>query len=161
MPKKKSKRKKVRRKLPWIKITITIIVLVCGLLYILQEYGSLNISKDLLEGYIPKTEIEVALYFSDSDSDHLVAEQRKIKNVFSQQQKIRRTVEELIRGPKGKLIRTIPSATRLNDASIDSDGVVWLDFSSKLSEDHPGGSSSEIVTVYSIVNTVLLKKLKQ
>lgn len=132
------------------------IILVCGLLYILKEYGDLDISKDLLKGYIPKTEIEVALYFTDPHSDYLVEEQRIIKHVFSQQQKIRRTVEELIKGPKGKLIRTIPSTTRLKDVRIDSDGVVWLDFSSNLSQDHPGGSSSEIMTVYSIVNTVLL-----
>jgi hypothetical protein len=39
---------------------------------------------------------------------------------------------------------------------IDNDRVVWLDFSDHLSRDHPGGSSAEIITVYSIVNTVLL-----
>ena len=156
MAKKTSKRKKVKRKSSWLKFTIAMIILVCGLLYILKEYGDLDISKDLLKGYIPKTEIEVALYFTDPHSDYLVDEQRIIKNVFSQQQKIRRTVEELIKGPKGKLIRTIPSATRLKDVRIDSDGVVWLDFSSNLSQDHPGGSSSEIMTVYTIVITVLL-----
>ena len=156
MPKKTSKRKKVKRKSPWLKFTIATIILVCGLLYILQKYGGLDISKDLLKGYIPKTEIEVALYFTDPHSDYLVDEQRIIKNVFSQKQKITKTIEELIKGPKGKLIQTIPSATRLKDVSIDSNGVVWLDFSSNLSQDHPGGSSSEIMTVYSIVNTVLL-----
>jgi len=156
MPKKTSKRKKVKRKSSRLKFTIAMIILVCGLLYILQEYGGLDISKDLLKGYIPKTEIEVALYFTDPHSDYLVGEQRIIKNVFSQKQKITKTVEELIKGPKGKLIQTIPSATRLKDVGIDSDGVVCLDFSSNLSQDHPGGSSSEIMTVYSIVNTVLL-----
>ncbi len=156
MAKKTSKRKKVKRKSPWLKFVVAIIIIGCGLLYIVQKYGGLDFSKDLLKGYIPKTEIEVALYFTDPHSDYLVDEKRIIKNVFSQQQKIRRTVEELIKGPKGKLIRTIPSATRLKDVRIDSDGVVWLDFSSNLSQDHPGGSSSEIMTVYSIVNTVLL-----
>ncbi len=156
MAKKSSKRKKNVRKFPWFKLFSVLVVITGGLVYISLRYGELNISSDLLKGYLPKREIEVDLYFADPHSDYLVNEKRKIKNAFSQQQKIVKTIEEIIKGPKGNLILTVPPTTRLKNVRIDGDGVVWLDFSSNLSQDHPGGSSSEIMTVYSIVNTVLL-----
>ena len=48
---------------------------------------------------------------------------------------------------------------------IDRNGVARINFSSHLSRNHPGGSSAEIITVYSIANTVILnfdyiKKIK-
>ena len=156
MPKKKSKSKKSERRFPIFKVTIAIFVFVCVLIYGLQKYGDLDISKDFLKGLIPKREIKVALYFADPHSEYLVNEQREIKDAFSKKQKIAKTIDELIKGPKGNLIHTIASTTRLNNIQIDSDGIVWLDFNSHLSQDHPGGSLSEIMTVYSIVNTVLL-----
>ena len=156
MPKKKSKTKKNKRRFPLLKVTITILIFVCVLFYGLNKYGDLDISKDLLKGLIQKGEIEVALYFADPHSEYLVNEQREIKDAFSKKQKIAKTIDELIKGPKGNLIHTIPSTTRLNNIHINGDGIVWLDFDAHLSQDHPGGSSSEIMTVYSIVNTVLL-----
>jgi spore germination protein GerM len=61
-----------------------------------------------------------------------------------------------MKGPRGNLINAIPKNTKLEDVRIDNDGVVWVDFSSHLSSAHPGGSSAELITVYSIVNTILL-----
>jgi len=152
----KSKGKKVARKFPWLKLVIALVIIIAGFLYFLLKYGELDIARDLLKGYIPKGEVEVNLYFADPHSDYLVAEKRKIENAFSQKQKISKTIEVLIKGPKGKLIQTIPPTTIVKNVRIDNNYVVWIDFSHHLSNDHPGGSSSEIMTVYSIVNTVLL-----
>ncbi len=156
MTKKSSKRKKVVRKFPWFKLVMALVIIIAGFLYFLLKYGELDITRDLLKGYLSKGKIEVNLYFADPHSDYFVAEKRIIDNVFSQKQKISKTIEALINGPKGKLIQTIPSNTIVNNVLIDNNGIVWIDFSSQLSNDHPGGSSSEIMTVYSIVNTVLL-----
>lgn len=137
-------------------MAIAMVMIACGLLYLRYQYGGLDGAKDWLNGLMKKRAINVALYFTDPDTDSLVPEQREINDVFSKKQKIAKTIDELIKGPKGNLVHTIPSATRLRNVRIDSDGIVWLDFDSHLSKDHPGGSSSEIMTVYSIVNTVLL-----
>ena len=150
-----SKRKGTRR-LHWLMLIIALIIITSGIIYFLVQYGGVLISKDLLKNYLSRREIEVDLYFGNPNSDNLIRESRKITKVFSQQQKITKAIEELIKGPKGKLIRTIPSTTIVKNVRIDSNGVVWLDFSSHLSQDHPGGSSAEIMTIYSIVNTVLL-----
>lgn len=153
--KRKSKRRG-NRKLYWLMLIIVLVIITCGIVYFLAQYGGVHISKDLLKSYPSKREIEVDLYFGNPSSDNLVSESRKIAEVFSQKQKITRTIKELIKGPKGKLIHTIPPTTILKNVRIDSNGVAWLDFSSHLSHDHPGGSSAEIMTIYSIVNTVLL-----
>lgn len=153
--KSRSKRRDTR-KLHWLVLIIALIIIIGGIVYFLGQYGGLPISKDLIKGYLSKREIEVDLYFGDPISDNLISESRKIPKVFSQQQKITKTIEELIKGPRGGLIQTIPPHTTIKNVRIDSNGVVWLDFSSHLSQDHPGGSSAEIMTVYSIVNTILL-----
>ena len=154
--KSKSKKRKRSVALTWLKVVIVLIILMSGFAYIVVRTGRFSLSKDFLRDLLAKREIEVDLYFSDPLSDHLVPERRIIPKSFSQQQKITNTIQELIKGPKGKLVHTIPTSTRLVSVHIDRYGVVWLDFSSNLSRDHPGGSSAEIATVYSIVNTVLL-----
>ena len=100
--------------------------------------------------------MEINLYFADPDSDYLSAEQRVIHKSFTQKQGIAQTIKELIAGPRGRLIRTTPTQTTLKNVRIDNKGVVFLDFTAQLSRGHPGGSSAEITTVYSIVNTILV-----
>jgi len=153
---KRTSKRRGTRKLHWLMLIIALIITTSGIIYFLVQYGVVPISKDLFKNYLSRREREVDLYFGNPHSDNLIRESRKIPKVFSQQQKITKTVEELIKGPKGKLIRTIPPTTVVKNVRIDSSGVVWLDFSSHLSKDHPGGSSAEITTIYSIVNTVLL-----
>ena len=104
----------------------------------------------------PAERITVDLYYADPERDGLKAEQRDISPLSSPSQTISQTLRELMRGPRGNLINAIPKNTKLKDVRIDNDGVVWVDFSSQLSRAHPGGSSAEIMTVYAIVNTILL-----
>jgi spore germination protein GerM len=42
----------------------------------------------------------------------------------------------------------------LRSISITRDGIARVDFSASLTREHPGGTSSEMLTVYSIVNTL-------
>jgi len=58
-------------------------------------------------------------------------------------------LEELIKGPtNSSLSPTLPSQTEVRALYI-------MDFSSSLKEKHPGGSTGELLTVYSIVDTLL------
>jgi germination protein M len=61
---------------------------------------------------------------------------------------------ELIRGPQSPgLLPTVPADTRLLNAYEIGDMLV-LDFTHELQTNHMGGSTSELLTVYSIVNTM-------
>ena len=149
-------KKKSKKNVPWWKILFFLTILFAGIFYFLSEYDGFNVLKDKFEQFLSKRDMEVNLYFADPDSEYLSAERRIISKAITQKQRITQTIKELISGPRGRLIRTTPTQTILKSVRIDNKGVVFLDFSAHLSRNHPGGSSAEISTVYSIVNTVLL-----
>ena len=95
--------------------------------------------------------VEVNLYFSDSQAMYLVPEKRKIPQTPSL---ARQAVIELIKGPENSdLYPTIPEGTQANEVYI-ADDIAYIDLSEEIFENHPGGSSGELMTVYSIVNTL-------
>ncbi|MBM7855453.1 spore germination protein GerM [Desulfohalotomaculum tongense] len=95
--------------------------------------------------------IPVVLYFANHRG-YLVAQQREIPKVDGI---ARMTMQELAKGPEADcgLLPTLPPGTQLKDINI-RDGVCIVDWTKELKENHPGGSSSELLTVYSIVNTL-------
>ena len=99
---------------------------------------------------------EVLLYFSDGEGEYLIGEKRKISKRNVAKEEAEETIIELIKGPKGKLIPTLPPRTELLTLEISDAGVAKVNFSPALSKDHPGGSSAEMMTVYSIVNSLSL-----
>jgi spore germination protein GerM len=107
-----------------------------------------------------KTELQerkvVTLYFSEEEGEYLTGEKREISIKGNVQEDAKEVVEELIKGPKGKLIRTLPPRTRLLALRVDEGGLAKVNFDRALSRDHPGGSSAEIMTVYSVVNSLIL-----
>ena len=96
----------------------------------------------------------VTLYFSDPEGEYLVGEKRKILKRREVKEEAGETITELIKGPKRKLIPTLPSRTKLLSLQVDEKGVAKVNFNKALSKDHPGGSSAEIMTLYSIVNSL-------
>ena len=98
----------------------------------------------------------VTLYFSDSEGEYLVGEKREILKKREAREEAEETITELIKGPKGKLIPTLPLRTKLLSLQLDERGLAKVNFNKALSKDHPGGSSAEIMTVYSIVNSLTL-----
>ena len=98
----------------------------------------------------------VTLYFSGEEGEYLIGEKREIVERGSAQEEAKEIIHELIKGPKGRLIRTLPPRTKLLSLRIDEKGVAEINFDQTLSRDHPGGSSAEMMTVYSIVNSLIL-----
>jgi len=99
---------------------------------------------------------EVLLYFSDGEGEYLVGERREILKKSDLMEEAKEAINELIEGPKGRLTRTLPPRTKLLGLQIEEGGVAKVDFNKALSSDHPGGSSAEIMTLYSIVNSLNL-----
>ncbi len=99
---------------------------------------------------------EVLLYFSDREGGYLIGERRKILKKDALREEAKETVIELIKGPEGKLLRTLPPRTKLLNLQVNDAGLAKVDFNQALSKDHPGGSSAEMMTVYSIVNSLAL-----
>ena len=95
--------------------------------------------------------LEVNLYFSDSQGMYLVPEKRKVEKTSNLAKQI---IVELIKGPvRSDLYTAIPEGTSVNEVYIVND-IAYVDLSEEIFKNHFGGSSGELMAVYSIVNTL-------
>jgi germination protein M len=100
--------------------------------------------------------INVKLYFASSTSTLLQAEDRFVPYHDNLHDQAFEVMKELVKGPSGELIPTIPEGTIARDLFITKDGVAYADFSAAMSANHTGGSLGEMNTVFSIVDTLTL-----
>jgi len=105
---------------------------------------------------VPETKRTVTLYFSDAEGEYLTGEKREILKKSSVQEEAKELVAELTHGPKGKLIPTLPAETKVLALELDEPGIAKVSFNRALVKGHPGGSSAELMTVYSVVNSLTL-----
>jgi spore germination protein GerM len=98
----------------------------------------------------------VHLYFSDKDNSFLKAETRDLFHSDKLEEFGKNIVEALIEGPRTGLMRTIPAGTTLKAFYITRDGTAYVDLSETIRDAHPGGVKSELLTIYSIVNSLTL-----
>lgn len=98
----------------------------------------------------------VRLYFASPDADYLKVEARRILREERMTDEAKALVEELIRGPQGNLDPTLPPETQLRELYIvPEEKCVYLDFNQAFRANHPGGSAGELLTIYSLVNTLI------
>ena len=153
----KSKRKKrSSKKGNGGKVLFLLILIGIGLIVFFHRQIYDSIKPFLSRRGISVERREVFLYFSDREGGYLIGERRKILKKDALREEARETVLELIKGPEGKLLRTVPPRTKLLNLQVNDAGLAKVDFSQALSKDHPGGSSAEMMTVYSIVNSLSL-----
>jgi len=98
----------------------------------------------------------VRLYFASPDADYLKVEARKILREEKITDEATVLVGELIKGPRGNLDPTIPPGTELRELYIvPAEKCAYLDFNQAFRTNHPGGSAGELLTIYSLVNTLI------
>lgn len=150
--------KDTRRRIPWGTLVTALIIIVAAAAYIVLRYGTVSRYPEERAGdaYRKPKSSTLRLYFADSQGEHLVAEERSVVADSSLEKRIAQAVRELLKGPRGSLSRTIPPAVELKGVRMKGDRVAWLDFSRSFVSAHPGGSTAELMTIYSIVNTVSL-----
>jgi spore germination protein GerM len=51
-------------------------------------------------------------------------------------------------------VNTFPPEVALKSAKIEANSTIFVSFSKNLVQDHPGGSASEMATVYSLTNSL-------
>ncbi len=160
-PKKKSK-KRSRKKGRIGKFFVFLIIVGMGLFlayHFRQEiFDSLRpfLEKKTAKTVVAKEKKMVTLYFSDAECEYLIGEKREISKRDKVEEEAAETLHELIKGSRGTLTRTVPSRTELLALKIDEQGTAKVSFNQALSKEHPGGSSAEMMTIYSIVNSLTL-----
>jgi spore germination protein GerM len=98
----------------------------------------------------------VHLYFSDQAGQFLMAESRVLRTARDPEFLARSIIDALIKGPQKELARTLPAATAIRAVFVTQDGICFVDLTSAVTENHPGGIHSELLTIYSIVNSLVL-----
>lgn len=153
--------------LAWSAITISVLTVIAAVMFFFAAKGEPGREKIVaisdpeseeeryLEGIEQK--IEMVVFFQSSQQhDLLVPVRRKVFNFISLKQQANQLVQELIRGPEANegLLPTVPRQTRLLRFYLSEPGTAYLVFNRVFSGDHKGGTSAELITVYSIVNTL-------
>jgi Sporulation and spore germination len=140
----------------YLLISFIIILLVFGLLLV-RKYlpnpapeGPIVIEPSPV---VPASQREILLYFAVPGGAYLEAEGRDIADCVVEQECLRSTVQALIDGPTGNLVPVLPRQTLLRQISVEGDLVV-VDFSKDFVNSHPGGSLPELLTVYSLVDSL-------
>jgi spore germination protein GerM len=98
----------------------------------------------------------VHLYFAEPGQPYLTAEDRVVPLSGDPVDLGKQIMTALLQGPRSRLVRTIPSGTRLNALFVTGSGTGYVDLSEVITEQHPGGCRSEMLTIYSIVNSLVL-----
>lgn len=118
-----------------------------------KSTGSPAISK---QGSQPQNASVAHLYFGDKDNLFLISEERIVRHSEDPTHFSRKIIEALIKGPTQGLARTIPIDTTLRALYITAEGVCYVDLSAAVRENYPGGAETELLTIYSIVNSLIL-----
>ncbi len=102
----------------------------------------------------PSRTWDATLLFGDERTEFLIREHRQITSSTAPEEQAKALIKELIRGPLARGIRTLPKETTLRSVTMERNGLLTIDFGPELLRLHPGGSSAELMTIYSIVNTL-------
>jgi spore germination protein GerM len=99
--------------------------------------------------------IRVRLYFEAAEREGLVSEEREVAFSSDLAHQVRTVVEEMAKGSTTGLVATLPAGTRVLEVFVQAQGVAFVDLSAEAASGLPGGSRAELLTVYSVVNTIV------
>ncbi len=98
--------------------------------------------------------INVKLFLQSPERTGLVIEERAVALSGDLAQQLRSVLEELIKGSAAGLLPTLDPTTRVLEVFVSARGTAYVDLSKEVSAGQPGGSEAELITVYSIVNSL-------
>lgn len=107
-------------------------------------------------GASPPGKTAVHLYFANRENGFLKSEERILVHSADPGLLGRNIMDLLIRGPQEGLSGTIPTGTSLNAFYLTPEGTAYVDLSPEIRDAHPGGIESELITIYSIVNSLVV-----
>ncbi|MFQ6083408.1 MAG: GerMN domain-containing protein [Candidatus Aminicenantia bacterium] len=98
--------------------------------------------------------MKVTLFFIGEKDSLLHSEEREIYLTPSLINQAKQVIIELIKGSTNDYISPLPPDTRLRELFLTKEGIVYVDFSKEIYQQHPGGSQAEITAIYAVVNSL-------
>ena len=102
----------------------------------------------------PGRKIKASLFYVSEDGQRLTRVERDVAFGEGTVEQARQIVEAQIAPVAEPLVSAIPEGTKLRTIFVTSRGDAFVDLSGEVSSKHPGGSFTELLTVYAIVNAV-------
>ena len=121
-----------------------------------EQGPALTSAVPLLQSEAERRRVISHLYFGDLQGRFLTSEQRAVDRSDSAADYARQLINLLVEGPKEGGSRTLPETARVRALFVSGDGVAYVDFADNAFDQHPGGVGSELITIYSVVNTLVL-----
>ena len=98
--------------------------------------------------------IKARFYYVSDDGLRLRPEEREVLLGTGTAQQARHIVEAQLEPVQAPMASAIPEGTKLKELFISDKGEAYVDLTSEVSTNHPGGSLDEILTVYTIVDAL-------
>ena len=98
--------------------------------------------------------ITATMFYAAAEGDSLVQIRQEVALAASVVQQGREIVTAQLQGAAAPYVSVIPQGTVLRAFYVTDRGDAFVDLSSEVSSNHPGGTSTELLTVYAIVNAV-------
>jgi spore germination protein GerM len=98
----------------------------------------------------------IHLYFGDDQGRYLTAEQQIVDRSADAVDFGRHVLTALLAGPTQGASPTLPKDAALRAFYMLNNGVAYVDFESGSFDHHPGGVETELLSIYSIVNSLVL-----
>ncbi|MBM2843474.1 MAG: Spore germination protein [Anaerolineales bacterium] len=98
--------------------------------------------------------ITATLFYGSADGQALVPIRREVALAEGLVPQGREILTAQLQGAPSPYVSVIPGGTLLRAFYVTDRGDAFVDFSIEASSRHPGGSATELLTVYAIVNAV-------
>jgi hypothetical protein len=98
--------------------------------------------------------IRARLFYVSDDGVTLTGMEQEVVYGEGATEQAKRIVEAQLATPAPPLVSAVPQGTTLRAIFLTNAGDAYVDVSSELRANHPGGTTNEILTVYSLVNAL-------
>ncbi len=98
--------------------------------------------------------IRARLFYVDEQGTGLTSVEQEVLYGEGTIEQAKRIVEAQIAAAPEPLASAIPPGTKLRTVFLTKAGDMYVDLSAEFRQNHPGGTTNEILTVYSLVNAL-------
>ena len=98
--------------------------------------------------------IRARLFYVDEAGTGLAGVEQEVLFAEGTAEQARRIIEAQLAAPAAPYVSAIPAGTKLRTVFFTTTGEIYLDLSAEVQTSHPGGTTNETLTVYTLVSAL-------
>jgi spore germination protein GerM len=100
--------------------------------------------------------IRARLFYVAEDGTHLSPVEQEVIYGEGTVEQAKRIIEAQVAPAKAPLVSAIPEGTKLKTIFLTQKGEAFVDLNAEFRNNHPGGTTNEILTTYTLVNALTM-----